>query len=173
MSSSHQWPEQLHSHLKAIDCGFRSQAWWASITASHWPTARWTLNDDPWFLNVTKSQVKMHEEVLLQLQAHSTTCSHSFMTWLLKLVLANVTAKQRSSFLNHPPIRGCLTLHNTNILVLPNCSSAEQLEPGCTLCGEIRTEGGMRQWVNIWMGLGENSRQQREHFHMWLHHTAV
>lgn len=27
--------------------------------------------------------------------------------------------------------------------------------------------------LNIWMGLGENSRQQREHFHMWLLHTVV
>lgn len=30
----------------------------------------------------------------------------------------------------------------------------------------------MRERVNIWMGLGENSRQQREHFHMWLHHSS-
>lgn len=34
ISISHQGSEPLQSHLKAIDCGFESQAWWASFTAS-------------------------------------------------------------------------------------------------------------------------------------------
>lgn len=34
ISISHQGSAQLQSHLKAIDCGFKSQAWPASFTAS-------------------------------------------------------------------------------------------------------------------------------------------
>lgn len=57
--------------------------------------------------------------------------------------------------------------------LLPNYFSAEPLEPSCVFCGEIGAEEEMRNRVNIWMGLGEDSRQQRKHFHMWLHHTVA
>lgn len=81
-------------------------------------------------------------------------------------------ALHRSSFLNHPH-----RLHSTNkhcvLWLLPKFFFAEQLDPGCIFCVEIKAEDEMRHRVNIWKGLGENLRQQRAFPHVASSYSSV